>query len=63
MGVSGQNYAPTALAPGKRGGTHFTGGWVGLRDYLEGEENIASLGFDPRTIQPSMSRYIGETCR
>jgi hypothetical protein len=32
MGVSGQRHAPAALCPGERTpGTHFTGGWVGLR--------------------------------
>jgi hypothetical protein len=32
MLVSGQRHAPAALCPGERThGTHFTGGWVGLR--------------------------------
>jgi hypothetical protein len=29
MGVGGQLHAPSALPPGKRHGTHCTGGWVG----------------------------------
>jgi hypothetical protein len=29
MGVSGQQYAPTALYPRETPGTHCTGGWVG----------------------------------
>ena len=29
MGVGGQRHTPAALLPGKRPGTHFTGGWVG----------------------------------
>jgi len=33
--VGGQRHAPAALAPGKRPGTHFIGGWVGLRAGLD----------------------------
>jgi hypothetical protein len=29
MGVGGQRHPPAALPPGKRNGTHCTGGWVG----------------------------------
>jgi hypothetical protein len=37
-GVSGQCHAPAALCPGERTpGTHFTGGWVGLRAGLDTE--------------------------
>jgi hypothetical protein len=36
MGVGGQPHAPAALPPGKRPGTHCTGGWVGPRAGLEG---------------------------
>ena len=36
MGVGGQRHAPAALPPGKRPGTHCTGGWVGRRAGLEG---------------------------
>ena len=35
-GVSGQSHAPAILPPGKRPGTHFTGGWVGPRTGLDG---------------------------
>jgi len=31
MCVGGQHHAPAALPPGKRPGTHRTGGWVGHR--------------------------------
>jgi hypothetical protein len=31
MGVGGKLQAPAALPPGKKPGTHFTGGWVGPR--------------------------------
>jgi hypothetical protein len=36
MGVGGQGHAATALPPGKRPGTHFTGGWMGRKAGLEG---------------------------
>jgi hypothetical protein len=38
MGVGGQHRAPAALPPGKRPGTHFIGGWVGLNAGLDGCE-------------------------
>ena len=34
-GVRGQRHAPAAFYTRERSGTHCTGGWVGLRDYLE----------------------------
>ena len=33
--MSGQQHAPAALYPRERLGTHFTGGWVGLRAGLD----------------------------
>jgi len=36
MGVGGQRHAPAALPPGKRPGSHFTGGCVGPRADLDG---------------------------
>jgi hypothetical protein len=36
MEVSVQRHAPAALVPGKRTGTHFIGGRVGLKAGLEG---------------------------
>jgi hypothetical protein len=36
MGVGRQRHTPAALPPGKRPGTHCTGGWVGPRADLEG---------------------------
>ena len=36
MRVGGQLHAPTALAPGKRPGTHCIGGWVDPRTGLDG---------------------------
>jgi hypothetical protein len=39
MGVSGQRHAPTALYPrGRTPGTHWIGGWVGLRAGLDTED-------------------------
>ena len=72
MGVSGQRHVPAALTPGKNTGTHFTGGWVGLRAGLDGcgEEKISCpTRFEPRTVQPVDSRYtdysipVGALCR
>ena len=34
-GVRGQRHAPAAPYPRERPGTHFTGGWVGLRAGLD----------------------------
>ena len=36
MKVGDKNYAPAALTPGKRPGTHCIGGWVGPRAGLDG---------------------------
>jgi len=36
MGVSGICHAPAALPPGKRPGTHCTGGWKSPRAHLDG---------------------------
>jgi hypothetical protein len=36
MGVGGQHHALAALHPGKRPGTHCTGGWVGLTAGVDG---------------------------
>ena len=38
MGVDGQREDRAALPPGKRAGTHCTGGWVGSRTGLDGCE-------------------------
>ena len=35
MEVGGQRHTPAALPPGKRPGTHRTGGWVGHRAGLD----------------------------
>jgi ribosomal protein S15P/S13E len=49
MGVSGQCHAPTALFPGERTpGTHCTGGWVGPRAGLTGENRRTRRKTCPR---------------
>jgi hypothetical protein len=35
MGVGGQCHAPATLYPRERPGTHYVGGWVGLRAGLD----------------------------
>jgi len=45
-GVSGQQHAPAALYPWERPGTHFTGGWVGLRASLDGRKISSPQEFD-----------------
>jgi hypothetical protein len=36
MRVGGKLHTPAALSPGKRPGTHCTGGWMGPTDGLDG---------------------------
>jgi hypothetical protein len=51
-GVSVQRHVPAALTPGKKPGTHFTGGWVGPRAGVGVcRKSHPSPGFDPRTVQ------------
>jgi hypothetical protein len=40
-----QRHAPAALPPGKKPGTHFTGGWVNTRACVDGcgEEKISCI--------------------
>jgi hypothetical protein len=62
MGVGGQHHAPAALAPGKRPGTHYKGGWVGPRVGLDGCGKSRHLpGFNPRTVQPVASALCAAT--
>jgi hypothetical protein len=59
MEVSGQLHVPDALHPGKGPGTHFVGGWVGLRIGLHtvGKRIISFLCKEP-VVQPVASYYI-----
>jgi hypothetical protein len=54
----GQRHAPAANYPTERPGTHFTGGWVGLRAHLDRCGKSRPLpGFDRWTVQLVGSRY------
>jgi hypothetical protein len=64
MGVSGQHHAPAALYPrGKDPGTHWTGGWVGLRAGLDtearGKNPLPRRGSNPDrpVVQPVVRHY------
>jgi hypothetical protein len=57
MGVGGQRHA-WAASPGKRRGTHCTGGSLGPTDGLDGcGKSHPPPRFSPRTVQPVASRY------
>ena len=57
MGVGGQRQALTALLPGKRPGTHFTGGWLGNRAGLGGYGKCGPhRDLIPGPVQPVASR-------
>jgi len=51
-GVSGQQYAPAALYPRERPGTHCTRGWVGPRAGLDGRKISSAPEFDPGSSGP-----------
>ena len=54
MGEGGQREGTAALLPGKRTGTHCTGGGVGPRADLggfEGKNFVHAAGFESRTVQ------------
>ena len=51
-GVSGQQYAPAALYPRERPGTHFTGGWVSSKAGLDGRKFSSPPGFDSGPSSP-----------
>ena len=61
MWVGGQRHTSTVLPPGKRPGTHRTGGRVGPRAGLDecGAEEISlhRPGFETRTVKNVASRY------
>ena len=57
MGGGVQRHAPAALARGKRPGTHFIGGLVGLRASGGVRKIKPPQGFDSRTVQPLSNRY------
>jgi hypothetical protein len=57
MGVGDQRQSPAALPPGKRLGTHCTGGWVGPRAGLDrcactrGTTNYMTIKHENRTVE------------
>jgi len=51
MGVDGR------LAPGKRSGTHFTGGWVVPEPGRTVGKHLVPTWIRPQTVQPVVSRY------
>jgi hypothetical protein len=56
--VVGQRHAPAALLPGKRSGTHCTGGRVDTRAGLDGRGESGPVpGFDPWTVISRYSEY------
>ena len=53
-----QRHAPAALPPGKRPGTHCTGGRLGPQGLSSRVwKTSRPPGFDPRTVQPVAIRY------
>jgi len=56
--MSGQQHAPAAIYPQERLGTHFTGGWVGLRAGPDGRKNLVPTGIRSWTVQPVVSIFL-----
>jgi len=53
MVIGDQRHVPAALSPGKRSGTHCSGGWVGLGAGLgEFRESHRHLGLNPGPSNP-----------
>jgi hypothetical protein len=62
MGVSGQRHAPAArFTPGERTpGTHWIGGWVGLRAGLDAwarKKSSVPVGDRTPIVQPVVRHY------
>jgi hypothetical protein len=61
MAVSGQRHAPAALYPWERTqGTHWIGGWVGLRAGLDTEakrKSFAPVGDRTPVVQSVVRHY------
>ena len=57
-GVRGQPHAPADFYPRERPGTRCIEGWVDPKAGLDRcRKSRPPLGFDPRTVQPVVSRY------
>ena len=61
--VSFQQHAPAALYPQERHGTHFTGGCLGPRAWLDGTVNLVPTGIRSLNVQPVFSRYTDPATR
>jgi hypothetical protein len=61
MEVNDQIHVPAAFIPAKNHGIHYTGGWEGPRDCLDGfgedKSLLFLLGFEPWTLQTVASCY------
>jgi hypothetical protein len=55
--VSDQQHTLAAIYALKKLGTHFTGGWVGLRAGLDGRKNLVPIGIRFWIVQPVGSNY------
>jgi len=51
VGVGSENHAVAALPPGKRHGTHCTGGWVNVGAAWTRTDKSLSPLFEPRTVK------------
>ena len=56
-GVSGQQHAPAVFYLREGLDINCTGGRGGPQGRSGRAENLGPLGFDPRTVQPVVSRY------
>ena len=63
MGVRGQRHAPAAHYRWERPGTHYTGGWVGLRASLDWYGKSRPTGIRSPDRQPVGSRYTDYATR
>jgi len=63
--VGGKHHVPAALSPRKGPGTLCSGGWVCLRDDLEGygEKNLPQQGFELRTLRFVGNLYFDNSVR
>jgi hypothetical protein len=55
--MGGQSHAQAILFPAKKPGTHCTASWVRPAAGLDDAENLAPPRYEPRTVQPVVSRY------
>jgi hypothetical protein len=58
MGVARQHQAPVTLPPGRKPGTHCTGGWMGPRDCLDGSRKISPPTGIRSPDRPACSEWL-----